>query len=564
MRFTREHIRNMDEATLRIEVLKPLFEKMGFRDVFHHHGGIGEKGKDFVMWKPGDLGERINYAVVAKVERITGKADTRPGSAGGVAVQIRQAFGQNFLDHVTTEEQRVNICWVVTSKEISKEAEESIKAELTASNLDRFVRFVDGDHLWKMVQEKFPECAAFEHLRCANNIFENLDTDWRVSVSTHGGKNDFHIEPKHPEAEARPLEFKFKFTNDAGGQAKSEEVQAALEKGTPVVIEAAYLSSVVIPDFLGSLFGPVDKLEFQPNLQTISVPVCLRVDSDDGSKLCVDYLVLRVERAGSKETLLSNLHQGFPWTFTILLDRAKRLATPEYHIKFESGNAHQLLQTMQLWQALAKPGTAIMEIAETGIAFLKWRTESAVPKPELPDPWLLSLFEDLDFIQRATSTQIYLRRGAIGAEAVAHAQHVARCLRVGRYKAKRLKLSLTYDRSTAERLLRADEDNRGSPLTVCGTNQVENVLGQDVPLGPVALHLSNARLSDACVSELRSALQRSGQGQFTLTFESVDDSPAELFYLNSLPRDAELPPEVRHLVNQGIPEKLRQMGEEKA
>src|SRR5437016_355755 len=104
MRFARQEILEMDEAKLRLEVLKPLFEKMGFIDVFHHHGGQGEKGKDFVMWKKGELDERINYAVVVKAVRITGKADAGPGNAGGVAAQIQQAFGQRFLDPLTIDE----------------------------------------------------------------------------------------------------------------------------------------------------------------------------------------------------------------------------------------------------------------------------------------------------------------------------------------------------------------------------------------------------------------------------------------------------------------------------
>lgn len=130
MKFTRKDILEMDEARLRMQVLKPLFERMGFADVFHHHGGIGEKGKDFVMWKSGELGERVNFAVVVKIERVTGKANAGSGTAGGVATQIQQSFGCSFLDPVTSEEQRVNKCWVVSSREISKEAVESIKAIL--------------------------------------------------------------------------------------------------------------------------------------------------------------------------------------------------------------------------------------------------------------------------------------------------------------------------------------------------------------------------------------------------------------------------------------------------
>jgi hypothetical protein len=50
------------EDQLQKEVLVPLFNAMGFKDVTIHQGR-SELGKDIVMWKPGDLGERVNYAV---------------------------------------------------------------------------------------------------------------------------------------------------------------------------------------------------------------------------------------------------------------------------------------------------------------------------------------------------------------------------------------------------------------------------------------------------------------------------------------------------------------------
>jgi hypothetical protein len=49
---------DMSEEQFRTAVLIPLFEAMGFHNVYHYHGGIGEKGKDIVMWKTGNMGQR--------------------------------------------------------------------------------------------------------------------------------------------------------------------------------------------------------------------------------------------------------------------------------------------------------------------------------------------------------------------------------------------------------------------------------------------------------------------------------------------------------------------------
>jgi hypothetical protein len=233
MRYTRSDIVEMDEANLRLKVLKPLFEKMGFRDVFHYHGGSGEKGKDFVMWKTGELGERVNYAVVVKAERITGKAAARSGSASEVSFQIHQALGSTYLDSVTGETIKPHLCWVVSSREISKEAEEAIVSALDASHLHRNIRFVSGDCLWKLVTDHFPESAAMENLKRATEIFDTLDKDWRVAVSTSGGKNIFSLEPKDLKRRPAPLKLRFnlKFPDDAAGRQKAQEVKDWYEKG---------------------------------------------------------------------------------------------------------------------------------------------------------------------------------------------------------------------------------------------------------------------------------------------------------------------------------------------
>src|SRR4051812_4156623 len=103
MSFTKDQIKNMEEKPLREQVLIPLFKEMGFNDVYHYDGGPGEKGKDIVMWTQGKINERINYAVVVKSKKVSGKA-SGTNSAGDVCTQIQQAFGRNYLDLITGEE----------------------------------------------------------------------------------------------------------------------------------------------------------------------------------------------------------------------------------------------------------------------------------------------------------------------------------------------------------------------------------------------------------------------------------------------------------------------------
>jgi len=72
MALTRTRLASMTEDELQ-KVLVPLFEAMGFQNVEIHQGNT-ELGKDLVIWKLGDLGERVNYAVLVKAKTVTGKA----------------------------------------------------------------------------------------------------------------------------------------------------------------------------------------------------------------------------------------------------------------------------------------------------------------------------------------------------------------------------------------------------------------------------------------------------------------------------------------------------------
>src|SRR5688500_6412551 len=116
MRFTKAEFLSMKEDALRERVLVPLFRAMGFRDVNLHHGSI-EFGKDIVMWKLGELSVRVNYAVVAKRGKISGRT-SGSSSAAEVCSQVRKSFGAAFSDARTGERISVNHVYVVASGDI--------------------------------------------------------------------------------------------------------------------------------------------------------------------------------------------------------------------------------------------------------------------------------------------------------------------------------------------------------------------------------------------------------------------------------------------------------------
>jgi hypothetical protein len=108
--FSPYQIDQMNEADLRKKILIPLFVRMGFRDVREYHGGALEQGKDIVMWRADEIRQRVNYGVVAKATKLTGKAK----DVNEICTQVRQCWRQPYLDFSTGEQKLIDLCVVKT------------------------------------------------------------------------------------------------------------------------------------------------------------------------------------------------------------------------------------------------------------------------------------------------------------------------------------------------------------------------------------------------------------------------------------------------------------------
>ena len=89
-------LRKLNESQLRKEVLVPLFEKMGFKDVIQYHGSV-EKGKDIIFYELDKFDEKIYTGVVVKAGDITGSVSSSSG-AMNVLNQIQQTLNEPYTD----------------------------------------------------------------------------------------------------------------------------------------------------------------------------------------------------------------------------------------------------------------------------------------------------------------------------------------------------------------------------------------------------------------------------------------------------------------------------------
>jgi hypothetical protein len=401
--ITRTKLATMKEKELQRDVLVPLFEAWGFRDV-EVHQGTTEAGKDLVMWRLGDLGERLNYAVVVKAKPISGKAAGK-SSAAEVRFQIEQAFSSEWYDSKTTQVQRADRCFVICSKEIKKEAISAIQGVLNASNLDKITRFIDGDELWDLVQQHTPERAVFAKLEELQQTLDAASPDYKLVAKTTG---ELIIEPKSPEKlPAQPLlRVIVDFPDTEEGKEAKEEYDQQLSTGEPAVIASPYLSRLEMADFLIPFVGQISpdqtKLVVLP-LEIGPTGVELSIELADGSNIKLDLVELKGFR-GNEILTLHNQHQSVPYKLKMVVDFKNKRIDWSFGIEHGVHNVKPKLDALRFWMALAAGGTLSISHRDTGLLIAK---QSVIPGSiPLQDPILVEIFEKLTSIQLKTRQPI--------------------------------------------------------------------------------------------------------------------------------------------------------------
>jgi hypothetical protein len=301
---------SLSENDLRLLLLQ-LFSAMGFQDVFHYHGGSLEQGKDITMWKRGDLGERVNYGVVVKRGDITGKAAGK-GGAGDIETQVRQCFGTPFKDKLTTDDQDVHQCWVVTSGKISKEALVATQASLNQTNLLRQTKFIDGKRLGDLITKHLPGKTLFTLIDQVRKVATEVDENYNIALGISPTTTKFQFEPKNESPQPLAVHFNCTFTEDEEGQKPRADFESFIKKGTPLKVSPGQIAEIELPDVMRKLMGnPHGRalgFEFTPNVGD-PVPCRIEARTDAGEHARLELIELRQIRAGTEELLLSNEQQ---------------------------------------------------------------------------------------------------------------------------------------------------------------------------------------------------------------------------------------------------------------
>lgn len=477
----------LSEDELRQTILIPLFEAMKFRDVRHHHGGPQELGKDITMWKPDDLDERVNYAVVAKKGDITGSAAGKQG-AGEVGTQIRQCFGAPFLDAVTMEEQEVGRCWVVASGKISKEAKTAIKAALKDTNLGRLVRFIDGKQLDQLVAKHLPGKTLWDHVDAVRDTAMQVDEHYNISLGVGPDKTTINLLPKDPSAKPPPLEIKFEIPPGPQTAEARKDFETFLKKGGPLKLDPKHLANIQLPNVMKKLMGSKDlvALGFVPE---ISKPVAFRFicEPDEGKRAVLERIEMRCTRAGTEEVALTNEDQEYPAIIEMVMHRQDKRLNVQFTPRPLGYNVASVAEWLRFQRSSSKPGAHIIEVVQTGALFARHRTSNVLPPP---NEAVLEIAEALAFIQRKTYAMFNLPE-RISGEEQGNILRMVELIKTGLQNVESISVTLADDpqrppitsQKTGEFHFQNQED------------QFQTILGIPVNLGPVELHCAAAEIT---------------------------------------------------------------------
>lgn len=419
--FSRDGIRGLDEARLRSQVLIPLFEAMGFKGIHEYHGGSGEQGKDIIMWKEDELGERVYYGVVVLAERITGKARGGTSPASKVEFQVRQSIGSSFQDLLTLKTQQIDRCWVVTSGEVKKEARESLNNSL-GDPLRRLIRLIDGDELWSLVERYLKPHLLRSKIEEAHKILGSVSDHYHIVAEVGGAVPVYTIRPKYAGAEKKvPIIFRpqFEFPDTPEGQEAYGALKEHFRTGTPITIAGKYISSFEVSDFLKPLMDPQGaglhelRMRYAGPSHTVSCEAVFEMP--DGSVVSLPGIELQLTQAGSEEVTLSNAHQDLPYKFTITVDTLRSHAALTASLRPSGENVKQQLEVVRFHQAIAHGGNLRFIHLQTGQTLL-----GGPVAPQTiagPDEGLIEALEQLLIIQQRTS-QLFSLPPAISAEEI--------------------------------------------------------------------------------------------------------------------------------------------------
>jgi hypothetical protein len=527
--WTYEKIVSLKEDQLCKDILIPLFNAMEFQDVYHYHGGLLEQGKDIVMWKEEALCGRMNYAVVVKAEKISGEANkiTRL-----VLTQVQQCFGSPYLDKITREERHIYHCFIVTSKEITKEAIYSLKSALRAMSHDSHVTFIDGEKLWKYIKKYLPQYIIFESFVSGYEALNSADPYWEYDVQIKQKEVRFNLEPKNQEDGPVELMLNMHFLETLEDKKKQAEFQQFIETGSPVKLDSSNIEVIEISKNLPFPLMVADKYQLilGPTRQREPRLFSIEIIGNNGGNFFLPYIDFVVTQIGTEQITFSNDKQPIPFKFIVTYSKKTSHMVINYHFDAIEHNIYQLAQILKAQRLIAEGCSIFFTDLETG---------QRIPCPfvvpfngaDLPDKLFVEMVDKVVFIQEQTKTLIPVpdKKLLFTQQDIFLINQVETILKTGVMTTplESLTLATQKDPKKIQEVLESKE--------LFLKMDFRDILGTQVPLGPITIQCDHFEVHPQDTKAVQSALsENSTDEQLTFRLMPAKGSTIEVKYLQWL------------------------------
>ncbi len=542
MALTRFQLEQMKEDDLRKEILIPLFKKMGYQDVYEYHGGSLEQGKDIVMWRPDEFGQRVNYAVVVKAKKISGSVSARSG-AGEVLTQIQQAFGSPFKNPVTSGDEYAQRCLVVCPT-IRPEALTALNGALKEQHLDRVTRFLHDDNLWAAIEEYVPAKTVIAKLGEAGEFLDQVSDRFRIKAEV-GEKVTLTLEERESGNSGEPpleVSVSFEFPDTPEGRKVAESVQKAFSTGSPATVPQEFVRELRLPNemkTLASLFGLAEDvrpaIEMKSLPSEIPMPLRLEVCKDGELTGLYEYIDLRVTQSGTDEVTLTNEHQLVPLKLQMVISRRDRELRQTWKVEIKDANVHEVLQALKFHNAVAAGGTLRAVHLQTGLLIVERAIGPGEAGIEGSDPFWLEVLEELDFIQQKIEIPIRLPGRDISTDEAWEILETARILRDGRLESESAGWTLGVEKGFLDEHF--SRFHPGLPHCMAIKQDEEReILGVRFDMGERIVSCARAYVSKAEAKRAKAAARRLGDNDSVhITFKPFDKCPVIVEYPKWLP-----------------------------
>jgi hypothetical protein len=495
-------ITNFTECDLRKNILIPLFEKMGFHDVYENHG-TGELGKDIVMWKKEGISERIDYAVIVKATKITGTAAGK-GSASEVCFQIQEASGSTYVDPVNGVVRNANRFIVVTPYQIKSDAINAIKAALQPQRLDNVTQFFHGTKLIQLIKKHLPRIGLLGSTEEAHDQLRKALSADKLFIESTEDSTIYHVLLK-PDTDESLLRgnILFRFSDDESGEKSKKAYEDLIKKGIPFEIEPNSIADFKLPKIIAPLIVEnykLGKIIISPAFQNKSIQASLIIENEDIYEL--PSLVLNCINAGTEEITLSNEQQNLPLNIKLIFNFKEMKVDMTYTISFSETNSFKLHKYERFLYGCQLGGNLKIIDNETGLAIAKM----SVPGNDTLGrniEWI-KILEKLSKIQIKLNEPIFLPNHALSTEELKSISDTYAIIFEGKLPLRPGTLSMTLkgkkDDIITEMKAIAKNEAREFKLTTPADHTV-NFFGVSIELGKHSIVIPNYQFNDCDLVE---------------------------------------------------------------